>query len=210
MNKFLIYWVMFAASLLSGCATTFTSQVTSFHEWSSDIKEKSYYLDTLPGQENNPEYNHYAELLRSKLQTLGFTDSKNGSGAALKMTMEYGSLLSELQVSMPFWGPGYDPFWQLHYARIYRRTGFYSPYYSARPGGAFMMSDIGARRFFLHQLAISITDNKSGKKLAHIKVSSEQTDPEIATQMPYLIDSAFKEFPGQSGRTTTVEIPISK
>lgn len=210
MKKFFIYWVVIMASLLSGCATTFSSQVTSFHEWPTDIREKSYILETLPGQENNPEYNHYAELLRSKLQSQGFLDNKDSKVAALKVTMEYRTVLSELQLSTPFWGPGYDPFWQLHYSRIYRRSGFYSPYFSGPAGSAFMMSDVGARRYFLHQLAINITDIRSGKKLAHIKVSSEQTDPEMATQMAYLIDSAFKEFPGQSGRTMNVEIPMSK
>jgi Domain of unknown function (DUF4136) len=210
MNKILIYWITIAALLLSGCASTFTSQVTTFHEWPSDIKDKSYVLDTIPGQENNPEYNLYAELLHNKLQNQGFIMSKDDNAAALKVMMEYGTLLNDFQLSVPLLGLGYDPFWQIHYSRLYRRAGFYSPYYPARSSGIWMMSDVVATRYFLHQLAITITDRKSGKKLINIKVSAERNNPEIALQMPYLIDSAFTEFPGQNGHTINVEVPILK
>lgn len=210
MKKLLTYWAAAAVILLSGCASTISSQVTTFHEWPTDMKEKTYALEAAPGQEMNPEYNHYAELLRSKLLSQGFIESKDSGNSTLKVTMEYGTLLTDMQLSSPYWSLNNDPFWQMHYSRVYRRSGIFYPYYFGRPGSFYAAPEVSAVRYFLHQLAVTITDRKSGKKLANIKVSSEQANPEISMSMPYLLESAFIEFPGQNGRTSNIELPVSK
>ena len=208
MEKILIYCIGAMALVLSGCASTYTSQVTTFHEWTPELKEKSYVIETLAGQENNPEYNHYAALLHEKLKAAGFIGSADNA-AALVVTMEYGTLLTNMQFSTPPFGLTYDPFWRMHYSRIYRTSSLFYPYSLSR-SAPFMASDLNATRYFLHQLALTITDKKSGKKLASMKVSSEQISPEMLAQMPYLIESALKNFPGKNAQTTTVELPLTK
>ena len=214
MKKILCSMVAAATLLLSGCASTFTSQVTTFHEWPNDLKGKSFTVETMPGQENDPEFKFYAAMLGERLQGLGFNNSKDLSSSDLKVVMEYGTLLSEMHLPMALWGTRFDPFWQIHFSHFYRRSAFYYPYYSpyyfGRSNPYFMMSDYTATRYFLHQLAVSISDRKSGKTLANIKVSTEQISPRISKQMPYLLDSAFKEFPGENGRTSEIKLPISK
>lgn len=209
MNKFLSCCISAMALVLTGCASTFIAQVTSFHEWTPEMKEKSYVIELAAGQENNPEYNHYAALLREKLNAHGFIDSADNATAALAVTMEYGTLLTNMQFSTPPFGLTYDPFWQMHYSRIYRRSGIFYPYNFSR-SAPIMASDLNATRYFLHQLSLTITDKKSGKKLANIKVSSEQSNPEMLAQMPYLLDSALKNFPGKNAQTTTIELPLAK
>jgi hypothetical protein len=215
MMKNILFSLAAAATLLlSGCASTITSQVTTFHEWPNDLKEKTFTVETMPGQENDPEYKVYAAMLGEKLQGLGFNNSKDPNSSELKVVMEYGTLVSEIQLPMALWGTRFDPFWQIHYARFYRRSAFfypyYSPYYFGRPNSIYMVSDFTATRHFLHQLAVSISERKSGKTLANIKVSTEQISPRISRQMPYLLDSAFMEFPGENGRTNEITLPTSK
>ena len=210
MKKILFYLITASVLLCSGCASTITSQVTTFHEWPNDLKEKSFTVEPMPGQENDPEYKLYAAMLRTKLQSMGFTTGKDLNSSSLKVVMEYDTLVSEMQLPMAFWGARYDPFWQIHYSRFYRRSGVFYPYYFGRLNSFYMMPDFNVTRYFLHQLAISMTDQKSGKTLANIKVSTEQISPRISRQMPYLLDSAFKEFPGENGRTNEITLPISK
>lgn len=210
MKKILFYLAATTTLLLSGCASTVTSHVTTFHEWPNDLKEKSFALEPMPGQENDLEYKLYAAMLNEKLQSMGFTASKDINSSDLKVIMEYDTLVSEMQLPMAFWGSRYDPFWQIHYSRFYRRSGFFYPYYFGRMNSFYMMPDLNVTRYFLHQLAVSIADRKSGKTLANIKVSTEQNSSRISKQMPYLIESAFKEFPGENGRTNEIKLPVSK
>jgi hypothetical protein len=215
MMKKISFSMMTAAILfLSGCASTITSQVTTFHEWPADLKEKSFAIETMPGQENDPEFKVYAAMLGERLQSLGFNNNQDLNSAELKVVMEYGTLVSEIQLPMSLWSPRFDPFWQIHFSRLNRRSAFYYPYYSpyyfGRTTSYYMMVDFAVTRYFLHQLAVSISDRKSGKTLANIKVSTEQLSPRISKQMPYLLDSAFMKFPGESGNTSEIILPVSK
>ncbi|WP_423707968.1 DUF4136 domain-containing protein [Undibacterium sp. WLX3042] len=209
MKSFLSWSVIFISTLLTGCASTFTSQVSVFHEWPGNQQARSYIVERSPSQENNPEYKLYEEELRKQLGLHGFQEVRVDATPALKIGMQYGTALSEIQVSTP-WAPAmYDPFWQTHFSRGYRFWP-YSPYYF---GGPYYMGrnlDFSVRRYYLHQLEINISDFQNGKKLADIKVSSEQLGQQISEHMPYLIESALKDFPGTNGTTRTVELPLKK
>jgi hypothetical protein len=211
MMKKIIFSLLAATTLLiSGCATTISSQVTTFHEWPNDLKEKSFVVEAMPGQENDPEYKAYAGMLRERLLGMGFTTGQDFNSSELKVVMEYDTMVSELQLPMAFWGTRYDPFWQIHFSRFHRRSAYFHPYFFARSNSIYMLPDFTATRYFLHQLAVSISDRKSGKTLANIKVSTENISPRISQRMPYLLESAFKDFPGENGKTTEVKLPVPK
>ncbi|MDY7536763.1 DUF4136 domain-containing protein [Undibacterium sp. RTI2.1] len=215
-RKSLLLLLATTSLLLAGCATSVTSRVSVFQEWPADIKDKSYVIERTEPQQNSPEYNSYEQLLRNKLQTLGFAEAGSEANAALKISMQYGTGLSEIQFSAPWDLALYDPFWGSHFRRgliprayYYRYPYSYSPYYFGRTD-SMLMSDLSVRRYYLHQLEIGIADKVSGKKLYEIKASTEQLSPEINLQMPYLIDSAFIDFPAKTGSTMEIELPIMK
>lgn len=209
MKSFLSWTIIFISTLLTGCASTFTSQVSVFHEWPENKQATSYIVERSPSQENNPEYKLYEEELRQQLGLHGFQEITAGVTPALKIGMQYGTSLGEIQVSAP-WAPAmYDPFWQMHFSRGYRFSP-YSPYYFGSPYYMSRNLDFSVRRYYLHQLEINISDFQSGKKLADIKVSTEQLSQHISEQMPYLIESALQGFPGINGSTRTVELPLKK
>ena len=205
MKRFLSSVSLVFSVLLTGCATTFSSQVSSFNEW-PDNAQKSYIFERAPAQENNPEYKVYEDQLRSQLGMQGFQETHGAATPALKVAMQYATTFSQIQVTDP-WHPAlYDPFWGMHFSRGYYFGRAYYPYF---PGRYYMYgADLSIRTYYLHQLQITMSDFSSGKKLADIRVSTEQLNPEISTQMPFMIESGLKNFPGKNGSTVTVELPL--
>ncbi|MBI1771182.1 MAG: DUF4136 domain-containing protein [Burkholderiales bacterium] len=209
MKKFSLLFTLACSLLLGGCATTFTSQVSVFHEWPGATQDKSYIFERAPGQENNPEHKLYEDLLRTRLQTLGFKEIGAGATPALKVELRYATTIREVKPSL-FWQPGiYDPYWGLHFSRgIYRRNYLYYPTFSTWPYYPRGALDMYVRSTYLHQVQIRISEMGKNKVLADIKTSSEQDNEEISLYMPYLMDSALKDFPGKNGSTSKVEFKV--
>jgi hypothetical protein len=206
--------------LLSGCATTITSQVTTFQEWSSDpatqSQDKSYRLELTEEQKNDLEFKQYSDILQQHLSALGIKDvSDTNTTPTFLVKMAYATALSGVQVSYPYGPYFYDPIWRLHYSRFYYRSPFFYPYgyggYGfSRFGDPYFGDGFQGRRYYLHQFAVSITDQKTGKKVFDVRASTEQLDPEILNHIPYLMASAFHNFPGENGKTIKVELPLNK
>ena len=125
MKKLMLFFTLACSLLLSGCATTFSSQVSVFHEWPAATQDKSFIFERAPGQENNPEHKLYEDMLRSRLQNLGFKEVMSGATPLLKVELQYATTLREIQYS-PFWLPGiYDPYWSLHFQSWHLSPSFY-------------------------------------------------------------------------------------
>lgn len=187
--------------LLSACASTFTSQVSSFHEWPASYDKKTYLFERAPEQENQPEHKHYETELAQQLSKLGFTAANDAAQAQLKISLRYASSLKELELSplSPYWNPYfYDPYWRYHYRRGW--------YYRA-PLWTRNMASVNAT--YLHRLEIRFSEIQSGKTLANIRVSTEQYNQELSVFMPELIRSALYEFPGINGKTRELHLPAS-
>ncbi|MEB0216107.1 MULTISPECIES: DUF4136 domain-containing protein [unclassified Undibacterium] len=211
MKRFIPAGVMLLTLFLSGCASTFTSQVSSFHEWPANAQNTTYILERAPAQENNPEYKFYENTLRQQLGLHGFSEAALGAKPNLKIGMQYASSLSEVQV-MPLWQPSmYDPYWRMHFSHVYYYGpyGSYGPYFGLRQFAPRPL-ELSVNPYYLHQLDITMSEVDSERKLANIKVSSEQVSPHISEYMPYLIESALYGFPQKNGSTVTLELPLHK
>jgi hypothetical protein len=57
-------------------------------------------------------------------------------------------------------------------------------------------------------LKILIAQAANGKTLYDVTVDSEGTNGSLAAVMPYMVRSAFSEFPGQSGVPRRVELKM--
>lgn len=205
--------------LLSGCATTITSQVTTFQDWSSlsvaQSQNKSYRLELSDAQKDDLEFKQYSDVLQQHMSELGIKEVTDPStNVDLIVKLGYGTALSGIQFSYPYpYGPYfYDPIWRLHYSRFYYRSPFFYPYgYGfGRFGDPYFADGFQGRRYYLHQLAVTMIDQKTGKKVFDVRASTEQLDPEILNHIPYLMASAFQNFPGENGKTIKVELPLNK
>ncbi|WP_335340190.1 DUF4136 domain-containing protein [Collimonas arenae] len=142
----------------------------------------------------------------SELQRLGFAQSAGSAVPQLKVALKYDIASREVfatepVVADPMWGP-YGPYG-------WGRPGFYSPFYDPFWYGPQV---VGQRTFnyqlFQRRLNITITSAVNGKKLYDVTVTSEGKINSLPAVMPYLVRSAFTDFPGKSGVPHTVELKV--
>lgn len=199
--------IIFAAGsvLLAGCATTISSDVTAFHAWPADMKDKSFVFAPDKEQEGSLEYRSYEQLVRAELLRLGFTDARSVKAAALKVAFSYGMQTGTMIVTQP----AYDPFWPGPGWRGGRPWGpwgpgpFYDPFWSApMQQTAF---PVYQREFYL---TIERADN--AQKLYEVTVDSEGRQATLPMAMPYMVRSAFSDFPGPSGVSRHIELKLDK
>ena len=192
--------ILLMLSLLAGCATSMVrSDVTVFHEWPAELRDKVYVFERSKEQDNNLEYRSYENLVRSELQRLGFAEAAVNQAPRLKVSITYGMRGRDVRV-IEATAP--DPFWYNSplYGHRWRGRGYYGPYYDpfwpVVPSTDYVENTY---QIYTRQLAILIAQATSGKKLYNVTVNSEGTTGSMAAVMPYLVRSAFAEFPGTSG-----------
>lgn len=197
------------ALLLGGCAVpTIRSEVTAFHEWPAQLADRSFVFERSAAQNNDLEYRNYENLVRAELLRLGFSDPAAGARAALKVSMAYQVSDRDVRVVQPVvvnpgWGgPYYGPRWPYRYY-----DPFYDPFWYSPPVVSYQESNY---RLYRRQLQVSITRAADGKKLYDVTVASEGQTASLAAVMPYMVKSAFAEFPGKSGVPRRVELEFTE
>jgi hypothetical protein len=211
--KSLAILVAAASLLLSGCATTIRSDVTTFQAWPASLPEKSYVFDQPRSADDTLELRTYQAMVGQELAKLGFTPAADGNSAKLKVGVFVSTIDRPVRVL-----EAYDPFWTGPYltSRYYYGRGFYRPYYS-RWGGYSPFYDPffygpstlheTIRHSYERQLRVAI-NSTSGQKLYDVTVqntSRKQSTPQI---MPALVQSAFTGFPAQNGQVRQVELEL--
>jgi hypothetical protein len=193
-------WTLLSAIclLLAGCASTIQSEVTAFHDWPAELRDKSFTFERTREQENNLELRAYENLVRGELLRLGFTDAPDTRSARLKVALRYGITVRDLRVIEPivvdaaYGWPWYGPRWH--------RYGAFNPYYDPFWPGMPVVRQVESNyQIYTRQLQVLISQTADGKKLFDVTVRSEGSNPSLATVMPYLVHSAFSEFPGKNG-----------
>lgn len=196
--------------LLAGCATTIQSEVTALHEWPANMPDKSFVFERSKEQDTNLEYRSYENLVRGELLRLGFSDAANLQSARLKVTMGYNMNVRDVRVVEPvivdpWYGPPfYGPRWHGGY-------GYYGPFYDPFWYGAPLVGQRDTRfQLFTRQLNVTIAQTADAKKLYDVTVNSEGTNGSLAAVMPYMVRSAFADFPGKSGVPRRVELKMKE
>lgn len=176
------------------------------------MAEKTFRFVHKEGEPTELERQSYENLIRAELLKLGLAETTNGQEAAL--TVSFNAMVSakDFRVvetvvvdswsGMPWYGPGY-------YAPYWGGWPGYSPFYG--PFGPGMpVARAQERRYtvFYRELKLNINDATAGRPLYEVTVRSEGRDGNLARIMPYLVRSAFTEFPGKSGTPRIVEMKI--
>jgi hypothetical protein len=188
--------------LLTGCASTIRSDVIAFHQWPADLPVRTFAFDRTPEQETSLEYRSYEDLVRNELSRLGYVPDAEKHGAALTVAISYSVRSAQVVVTEP-----YDPF--------YYGPSFY-PGWGWRPGGPYSYYDpfFGPPMqqtiypIYTRRLHILITNTADKKPLYEVEVASEGRKPALQPAMPYMIRSAFSDFPGKNGVMHQVKLKI--
>lgn len=198
--KLLFALAILNTSLLSGCASFLSVNVTRFHEINTaeqkalfTNEQKRYqFVDEVEGS-NDLEKKQYAKQIAIELSRLGFTQSKQAVYKLDFKTSTPKSLMQTMQPSM--------------------NTGFYGGMgFGGRPGRSSYMG-MGLNNYvpvtyeiFRNTLELELYDAKSGKRVWQSKSESDSSGgSNLIGLMPYLVKAALQGFPGESGQTIRVE-----
>lgn len=194
------------ALFLGGCATPFVSRVTAFHDTPVDFANKAFVFDHAVAQDT-PEARHYEELVRYELIKQGFIDAVPPASATLKVTVATSMTSRDVRVIEtvpvdPWYGsPYYGPAWP--------RFGYYGPFYDPFWYGPPLVQQRDVQyTLYTRQLKIGIVRVADGKRLYDVTVDSQGTNSSLAEVMPYMIRSAFTDFPGPSGVPRIIKLKM--
>jgi hypothetical protein len=185
-------------SILSGCASTISSQVTRYHDWNA-ANSKNLRIVANEKQSGDAEFQFFSDMLSEKLKAKQFTVS-NDDKANLKVSLEYDTNLASAQVD-PWLSSAYFPNWR---RPMYVGWPYYAPFSRFDP----FFDRYNVRQMFAHQIKLVISDSQSGKVLFDGRASTESYQRDIGRFISYLMDSALYNFPGTNGKTEEVTLPF--
>ena len=208
MRRWLILFFSLFALLLAGCTSPVVrSDVTAFHDWPADLQGNTFTFVATPEQQNNLEYRAYQSLISEQLERLGLRPADNPTAAHLRVRFNYGIEARDVRVIQPVVAdPFYLPFYRPYGAFGYGAFGygpFYDPFWYGEP---YLERRENRYVLYTRRLKIEISRASDGKNLFETTVVSEGTDRSLAAVMPYMVQSAFQQFPGKSGVPRRVEL----
>jgi hypothetical protein len=205
--------IAFFATFLSGCATTqrIQSDVTVFHEWPAQLEGRTFTIERTEAQENNLERRAYENMLRDELRRLNFSEAESAKSAHIRAVFDYGISARDVRVVQPvvdpFWydRPFYRPFHHPYWHGFYRP--FHDPFWHGMPVTGYQETSYTVYKRTLNVALYRVAD---GKKLYDVTVISEGTNGSLAAVMPYMMRSAFDDFPGQSGASRRIVMDMKE
>lgn len=211
MKRLLVTAAAALGLLLSGCASTIRSDVTTFHQWPADVPDKSYVFEAPPAQDDTLEMRSYQNVVRGELGRLGFREAAAGAVPALKVAMRFSTTDVPVRVIEPYYPHYYamrfgytSPFYRSPWGARRFGGGFYSPFYDPFWYGMPMYSE-SVQHYYKRELQVAIK-GADGKRLFDVTVHNTSRDPSSPMIMPALVQSAFVGFPGVSGVARRVEL----
>ena len=189
---------LMAASLLAGCASTVTSQVTAFKQpgW-EDAPPRTYAFEHTAAQQNDLERQTYEAWTSNQLAARGFTSAPHASARYL-VRLNYSMATRLVQVRQPvypdpYWGPGPWGPWRSPW-------GPWGPW-----GPQYVDTNVQVPFYAYH---VDIEEAASGKRVYQVTAQTQGGDGSLTAVMPYLIRSAFANFPAPNAQPILVELPV--
>lgn len=195
---------LIAALLLltvAACTTPVVqTDVTRFHTLGSAAGPGSFTIVPDQGQVGSLEFQDYASQLADALAAQGWRPVPPGQGGAdMRVSLHWGV------------GPANTVTWQSPSA-VYTGMGWGSR--SAWYGGGFYDPfpywETRSATYFPRWLAVEMREAGSNRMVFEGRAVAEGTRREIAPVMPYLIRALMTGFPGSSGTTVRVDVPVGK
>lgn len=200
-----------AMALVAGCASgprIVRTDVTSFDAWASLPADKSYVFARTLEFQGSLEMQTYEDIVRDELAMKGFTLASDPSRARLVVTLRPSVMGTQIRVRDPWpdplWRPwgGYYGGWGGWGGGWYGR-GWYDPFWGLNDW-RYEQVDVYRRRL---ELDIDAKD-QPGKRYYEGRVENTADNGALPAVMPYLIRALFTDFPGNSGQTRRIDVPV--
>lgn len=199
---------LLGVTVLSGCATPQQAQVTAFHRpemgnqaWTG----KRFVIEPSAGQRDSLAFARYADSVRAGLQKHGMVPVPGLADADLAVRFQYDSASigttegreTNSRVSFGV-GGGYRAGWGIGIGVPIGGSSRVATYYRHQ------------LQLFIHQVQAGVGGTPVvGERLYESTLVTQSESAAIEPQVPGLIGALLAEFPGQNGKTRTVEIPAA-
>jgi hypothetical protein len=199
-------------AVLAGCASppTMRGEVVRFHQWQGEPPLTFAFRPT-PEQAGSLEHRSYQQLVRERMLAAGFAEA-SADAARYRVVLDVRATPEPRQTTEYWpplgWGTGpwmgagpwigprpfgpawrYDPFWGMPSTPIVRDTTIWR-----------------------HELRVDLFDVRAepppGRKVHETRAVAFATSESMPRLMPGLVAAAFAEFPGETGSTRRVEVPL--
>ena len=194
--------IIFSMIFLTGC-TNVTSTVTVFHQIVEMPPLTTYAFLPFEGQDYSLEYKTYSNFISQKLINYNCKEVDQDDNPDVLISFSYNIGNGREKVySRPVYGQtgvsSSRTYGTLNSYGNFSGTTVYTPTYGI-VGSKVVSKTIYDRNFEIS--AIDAYDFRNGKihVLYEAKVKSSGSSSELLRIMPYMIESLFKEFPGESG-----------
>jgi hypothetical protein len=199
------------AALLAACAgaPTLRTEVVRFHAWQA-LEPLAYVVRTPEPAVGVLEHRSYVAMLRERLSGLGFVEAPAAS-ARYAVTFST-TLVSQVRrysdwgglYSWPGLGFGPGP-WLARPGLPYWRL---DPMWGLPPSTPVIRDETVAR----HELRVDLYDLQAepgaGRKVWEARATAYASTEAWPSLMPGLIAAVFSGFPGDSGRTRRIDVPL--
>ena len=202
--------------LVTGCGTFIESKVTVFHEMTPK-PGLTYAFVRSKQQDGSLEHRAYEDMVRQHLSKRGFREvpvAQADLAVFLSYEIDNGR---EVISSYPLFGQtGVASSYT--YGNVYRSYGgsasysgttTYTPTYGIVGTGT-TSGTVFTRKVQLDMLTRPLLDQDKVSKVYEGRVVSSGSSSQLNLVMPYLIESLFQEFPGNSSTTKTVTLPFQR
>jgi len=197
--RLLARWAPLLALLaaLSGCASRFNAQITSFQQWplalNTESAAPSYRLTALPASNahDNPlETVAYQNLLREAIATIGLVEAQDASPARFDVALDYRVEATRIVRREPV-----EPVFHGVWGRPWGWGGYYAPLW--------MPVEQNASRIIL---TVTFYDNHQNRAEVYRASAVTLAAPhnQLPQAVPHLLRAIFADFPGANGQVRSV------
>lgn len=193
-HSMLLRWVtgLLLALSLGGCASVFSAQVSRYQQWPSGTEGATYWIEPDAQQQNNLQFQTYADSVRAALGPTGLVEASDQSQARFVVHLEYSSPRERVWEQQPV-----DPY-------------FYpGPYYRPWGWGYGPMVENVAVDIYRLTLSVRIDDqSQQGREVYRATAEAGSRRNQLGAAMPYLARALFDRFPGRNGETIQVRYRV--
>lgn len=210
MKQLLIVLMVLAAS---GC-TVLKARVSSFHTIPADTAGLTFSVVPFEWQEGSLEFRTYEERIISEMGRKGFEPTTFDQAqyvVFLAYAIDDGR---NVAYSYPIFGQtGVASSSTYGTVTSYGNTATYSGTTSYRPTYGVVGSGVGARTEYTRVVRLEILDKEALlagniQKIYEGEVVSSGSTGQLSAVMPTLLSALFRDFPGTSGKSTSIQLPI--
>lgn len=210
-----------AALLLGGCAATVPTQVTSFHQLQDGLQGQRFVILRTAEQQNSLEFGNYASLVREALVEKGLVHADEARAAELGVSMSYSmagrsSGLRDgtvayagfgagsggfsmggigIGIGFPLGGRGNESNAYVHNLRVEIDR--------LAAGGAAIQPSASAP-------PASVAGPGAAGRVYEARATAEGPSASPAPVMRAMVKAIFEQFPGESGRTRVLRVPLAE